>query len=193
MLKKFRTVPPLLLVLILPLLPILAYGADATSFNPVPIHVAAKSSGGVPVGTIIAWPVATNPEDMDKWLECNGQTINPTVYPELAALIGGSVPDYRGLFLRGIGGNSGPLGVKQEDVMRDGVGKGTIATGVPVFRPNYRSGPFSTGNGEGWNAKGDTGWNFTSSVTFDFTAGVPTGPEFRPVNMAVRYLIRAAP
>ncbi len=42
-------------------------------------------SGGVPVGTIVAWPVATNPDDWDKWLECNGQSITRTAYPEIHA------------------------------------------------------------------------------------------------------------
>ena len=42
--------------------------------------------GGVPVGTIVAWPVATNPDDWDKWLECNGQSITRTAYPEICAV-----------------------------------------------------------------------------------------------------------
>ncbi len=76
---------------------------DATGFDPTRVAVVAKGAGGVPVGTIVAWPVAKNPEDMDNWLECNGQTVNATVYPELFALVGGTVPDFRGLFLRGHG------------------------------------------------------------------------------------------
>ncbi|MBS6830939.1 MAG: tail fiber protein, partial [Desulfovibrio sp.] len=75
--QKFRAYP---LVLWLFLLPLLAFqpalGADATSFDPTRVEVKAKGSGGVPVGTIISWPVATNPEDMDNWLECNGQSIS---------------------------------------------------------------------------------------------------------------------
>lgn len=86
---------------------------DATSFDPTRYPLKPTSSGGVPVGTIVAWPVAKNPEDMDKWLECNGQTVNATVYPELFALLGARVPDFRGLFLRGVGGNSAGLGVTQ--------------------------------------------------------------------------------
>ena len=60
-----------------------ALAGDATSFDPTRVAVVAKGAGGVPVGTIVAWPVAKNPEDMDNWLECNGQTVNPTVYPAL--------------------------------------------------------------------------------------------------------------
>ena len=103
--QKFRIVPLLLWLFLLPLLassPI--HGADATSFDPTKIAVVAKGSGGVPVGTIISWPVAANPTDMDNWLECNGQSISPSVYPELFAVLGGQTPDLRGLFLRGHGG-----------------------------------------------------------------------------------------
>lgn len=91
------------------LLPLLAslpvHGADSTSFDPTRVEVKAKGSGGVPVGTIVAWPVATNPEDMDNWLECNGQSISPSVYPELFAVVGGQTPDLRGLILLGSRGS----------------------------------------------------------------------------------------
>ena len=40
------------------------------------------------------------------------------VYPELAALVGATVPDYRGYFLRGVGGNSASLGEKQGDAIK---------------------------------------------------------------------------
>ena len=39
--------------------------------------------------------------------------------PELFALMGGQVPDLRGLFLRGLGGNSAELKVKQEDEIKN--------------------------------------------------------------------------
>ena len=64
-----------------------APAADSTSFNPTQVQVRAEAPSGVPIGTIVAWPVAQNPADWHKWLECNGQTINPQVYPELAALV----------------------------------------------------------------------------------------------------------
>lgn len=84
-----------------------AHSLDATSFNPTAVEVTAKATSSIPVGTIISWPVAQNPADWQNsdgsynWLECNGQSISKTVYPELFALIGGQTPDLRGLFLRG--------------------------------------------------------------------------------------------
>ncbi|MDR2744702.1 MAG: phage tail protein, partial [Desulfovibrio sp.] len=78
-----RVISLLLLAAFLLPLQAISFAADSTSFDPTKIPIVAKSSGGVPVGTVVAWPVATNPADMDKWLECNGQTISSTVYPEL--------------------------------------------------------------------------------------------------------------
>ena len=60
-------------------------------------------------------------------------------YPELFAVLGGNVPDLRGLFLRGHGGNSAALGIRQSDMVgvhdhivsiRDGDGGGS---GTPAF------------------------------------------------------------
>lgn len=70
-----------------------ALALDATSFDPRNVAVEANAISGVPVGTIITWPVATNPEGWDegKWLECNGQTISQAVCPVLWANGGGRV------------------------------------------------------------------------------------------------------
>lgn len=78
--------------------PILA--ADSTSFDPTKVMV--QSIGAIPVGTVITWPSNSWPSDKDNWLECNGQSISNTVYPELVAVVGSTVPDYRGRFLRGV-------------------------------------------------------------------------------------------
>ncbi len=59
---------------------------------------------------VIAWTLATNPSD--NYLECNGQSIDSTKYPKLYELMH-NVPDYRGMFLRGLGGNSADLGELQ--------------------------------------------------------------------------------
>ena len=56
-------------------------------------------------------------ENHDNWFLCNGQAVNRVTYSELFALIGTkfgagdgtttfNLPDYRGKFLRGLGGNS---------------------------------------------------------------------------------------
>ena len=185
------------------LLPLLAsspiHGADATSFDPTRVEVKAKGSGGVPVGMILAWPVGQNPEDMDNWLECNGQSISPSVYPELFAVVGGQVPDLRGMFLRGYGAQtsshygsvvhqSGELGMVQGDAIRN-------ITGSSGDSPNsgaYYYGALAGGAGGARKFAGE-GLRGRSAINFDASRVVPTAEENRPVNTAVRYLIRAHP
>lgn len=52
---------------------------------------------------IVAWMLATDPSD--SYLECNGQSIDSSKYPKLYALMH-NTPDYRGVFLRGLGNQS---------------------------------------------------------------------------------------
>ncbi|WP_394806793.1 phage tail protein [Megamonas funiformis] len=65
---------------------------------------------------IVAWTLASNPSD--SYLECNGQSVDSSKYPKLYALMH-NTPDYRGVFLRGLGGNSDNLGVLQGDAIRN--------------------------------------------------------------------------
>lgn len=75
-----------------------------------------------PVGSLIMGPIVTTPVG---YILCDGQDVSRTDYSDLFAVIGtnfgagdGSttfnVPDYRGCFLRGLGGASGTLYAKQE-------------------------------------------------------------------------------
>lgn len=203
-------------------LPLTAHAADATSFNPTTVKVTAKPISSIPVGTIISWPVAQNPADWQNpdgsynWLECNGQTISQTAYPELFAVLGGRVPDLRGLFLRGYGSQShaqnngstvgvtstthasGALGQVQGDAARSIFGSfpsvylwGFGTDEVSGMAYAQADGPMrvNTGYGHFGNGNDRTGttWGLDSaSIT-------PTASENRPVNQAVRYLIRARP
>ena len=177
-----------------------AHSLDATSFNPTAVEVTAKATSSIPVGTIISWPVAQNPADWQNsdgsynWLECNGQSISKTVYPELFALVGGQVPDLRGLFLRGHGGNSAALGVTQGHAMRDisasgsiSVGFGGYLSGSGIFKP--------VGSHKVTVIRGtwDNNWSSTNYGLDLSAGGVPVANEVRPDNQAVRYLIRAIP
>lgn len=181
-----------------------AIGADSTSFNPTTVTVTAKNAGGgVPVGTIVAWPVANNPEDMDNWLECNGQTVSQTAFPELFAVIGFQVPDYRGLFLRGYGSQvsshygtvthqSGALGQIQGDAVREF--SGTFDGHCVGYNTGRGTGPFyGRAVHDRGSAGGDNRYDGGGGWGFDISRVVPTSQENRPVNMAVRYLIRALP
>lgn len=68
------------------------------------------------MGSIITWALEINPDD--NYLECNGQVVDGNKYPKLYALMH-NVPDYRGVFLRGLGGNSDALGELQGDATRN--------------------------------------------------------------------------
>ena len=65
---------------------------------------------------VVAWTLSVNPSD--SYLECNGQVVDSTKYPKLYALMH-NTPDYRGVFLRGLGGNSASLGELQGDAIRN--------------------------------------------------------------------------
>lgn len=190
-----------------------ALAADATSFNPVNVSVSAASSGGVPVGTVIAWPVSTNPDDFEKWLECNGQSI-PTSYTALRAIVGTTTPNYQGLFLRGNGSqiygqtngssigytntthSSGSLGVVQGDAIRNITGSMGYMPLKVGSKSNLEAPTQSAIYVEQeWTSTYTDSTGQDVGVSFGFNASrmISTASEVRPVNIAVRYLIRALP
>lgn len=134
--------------------------------------------GGVPIGAVVAWPASQNPEDAENWLECDGRAISQSEYPELYAIVGANVPDYRGLFLRGYGSNCN---------YRNEYG-GCIASGALGAYQHYQIQRHSHSFGKGWYggiAEANGGYNNEQWTN-------PTGgEETRPANKAVRYLIRA--
>lgn len=73
-----------------------------------------EATRGIPVGTVIVWSSPGNPDDADKWLECDGRST--AGYPELAAIVGGKTPDYNNQFLRG--GIASQVGQVAADSMR---------------------------------------------------------------------------
>mgnify|MGYP000699178570 FL=1 len=147
----------------------------------------------IPVGMIIAWASAKNPDD-ETWLECNGQSC--AAYPKLVAVLGrATVPDYRGVFLRGYGSRtsshcgtvthqSGALGELQGDAIRNITG--SMATSMSyadgkLFQMSYVIRTFDRDGGGPVNA-----------TSFDASRVIPTANENRPINMAVRYFIKAS-
>jgi hypothetical protein len=131
-------------------------------------------------------------------------------YPELSAALGkASVPELRGLFLRGYGSQShaqengttvgvtntlhtsGNLGVVQGDAIRNIVGR---------HLAGERSDMIGSSVNGSFRLEGNSYLGINNSVDYDnagivFEASrvVPTAMENRPVNTAVRYFIRALP
>ncbi len=147
------------------------------------------NSDGLEIGMVVAWTLTTNPSD--NYLECNGQAVNNTKYPKLYALMH-NTPDYRGVFLRGLGGNSATLGELQGDAIRNITGnfKATDNNGwninaIGAFYGKSLAKGDSSNNGD-WGADGEYKQYF-----FDASRVVPVAAENRPINKAVRYFIKA--
>ena len=163
-----------------------------------------NQASGVPVGTVITWASATNPNENGTWLECNGQSC--TAYPELVRVLGSStVPDYRGVFLRGLGSvtsthygtvqhQSNGLGKLQGDSIRNIYGRFVVDDIIGdggyghEFPPD---GAFKVVGSANYDARSHDTWA-GHLLSFNASYVVPTANEDRPINRAVRYFIRAA-
>ena len=193
--KKSFLVAVLCLLAVIPALA----AVDGASFDPTTVSV--KSTGAIPVGTVISWPSNSWPSDADKWLECNGQAINSTVYPELVGVVGGNVPNYQGVFLRGYGGQTsyhygavGHWSVGLGELQGDGIRE---IWGELSYLPRSRDGEVGqSGSLAFWNEgrnqwMNDAGKAPSGAMNFYASRSTPVVGEVRPVNRAVRYLIRA--
>ena len=120
------------------------------------------------------------------------------VYPELVGVVGSRVPDYRGIFLRGQGSqtsthygtvthSSAALGQLQGDGIR------TIwGTFVGGDWSGHDKGGSSGAFWPAGNAGVQEGDDYNQiRYSFDVSRVTPVVGEVRPVNRAVRYLIRA--
>jgi hypothetical protein len=108
------------------------------------------------------------------------------------------VPDLRGLFLRGTGGSAASLGLIQQDAGRNATGT-FVAVNDNWIIPQYvgydvATGVFSQEIFPDGSEQGGEALN--ALMTFDLSrayGAIHTANEFRPLNTAVRYLIRALP
>jgi len=157
------------------------------------IRSSVEKGTGVPIGTILPWPSHTLPADGGVWLLCNGQST--AGYPQLSAIVGSNVPDYRGVFLRGYGSqtsthygtvthSSADLGELQGDAIRNIYG-------------SWNSGQYQ------WSSDGAIygikNWSIENNdyfqgyrAYFDASRVVPTANENRPINKSVNWIIKAA-
>lgn len=159
-----------------------------------------NQASGVPVGTVITWASANNPNENGIWLECNGQSC--TAYPDLVKVLGSdTVPDYRGVFLRGLGSvtsthygtvrhQSSGLGELQGDAIRNIYG---MVSGMDVYNDTWSGAFYNPGTRDGKGIPGSyQPRKFCDDFSFDASRVVPTANEDRPINRAVRYFIKAA-
>lgn len=156
--------------------------------------LALESASHPPVGSLAFGPVNT----MSGFLLCNGQAVSRTTYANLFAAIGtnfgagdGSttfnVPDYRGCFLRGLGGDSAA----------------SMYTKQPQGLPNHRHAPiYLDGSNDDNGDPGDlviteaSQYNGNRAMRNSSTGYVSDNSiygaanEVRPVNFAVNYFIK---
>lgn len=178
------------------------------------------SNQNCPIGTVVAWPDATLPKDGGIWLECNGQEISKDFAVLRKLSPSGRTPNYnRALFLRGQGSRSGKLGEVQLDATQKyPVGsfytypyqviahRGTHAQpwkwgtwneaeagpdGV-MFKSN-RKPHFTTDFQKLGPGVYDPWWNsiYRTQINFSFAERGRVGKETRPLNVAVKFIIKA--
>lgn len=127
------------------------------------------------------------------WLPLDGRAITQSAYPKLFARYGSSLPDLRGRFVRGLGGESAALGVYQADAMQNitgniSAGSGNTqqfvdgATATGAFRVIAGTKNYTEEAGAGSNPSG---------VTFDASRVVRTATENRPKNISFLYIVKA--
>lgn len=152
----------------------------------------------VPVGALMMGPVNT----MAGFLLCNGQAVSRTEYAALYSLIGTSfgsgdgsttfnVPDYRGCFLRGLGGDSAasmytkqPMGLPNHDHIMHG--KGTIDNSYITNTSKSWSG----GGGGNFGAGSNPNTSIRTGDASESNSVYGAASEVRPVNYAVNYFIK---
>ena len=158
---------------------------------------------GLPIGTVIPFYGSTPPTHT---LACNGAAISRTTYAELFAVIGttagagdGSttfnIPDLRGMFIRGTGGNAAALGMEQEDAIRDI--QGTVYIRGAYMDAQTKGAILGASTGAfAWHSSTDSDSvqqlsadTSGSVLTFSASGSVPTAAENRPVNVAMTYCI----
>ncbi len=144
------------------------------------------------------------------WLLCDGQAVSRTDYVNLFELIGTkfgagdgvttfNIPDYRGKFLRGLGGDSAKdIYTTQEEGLPNITGSAQLAQAKWDGGPDSYSGALKIDSGVNnkiqFSAGG--GWDGTGRVPVSFDAARSSGvygksAHVTPINQAVNYFIKA--
>lgn len=178
---------------------------------PLPIPGMMNTSFSVPVGTVVAFAgqvsssalnspqnYTTNIEQLG-WMLCDGKPRKVSEYPELFAVLGYlyggkddifNVPDYRGLFLRGVDGGAN----NDPDVIQRKPAKGGTSDGVGSLQTDalqtheheYNLLASTTGGAQGKAAMIVDGTNNRTGQPIDGR----TSTETRPKNIYVNYIIK---
>ena len=194
-----------------------------TALSSVPY--AEVATNAVPVGSVM--PFAGDASKVPAgWLLCDGKAINRLEYLNLFNVIGTAwgvgdnattfnLPDMRGMFLRGVSGDSGKdadaelraslkdggnsannVGSYQGDAIRNIVGNtgfhGNRGGGILTPDGASAKNPFYVGieTSIGGNMTGITGNTQAHGTVFNASRAIPTGSDNRPQNVYVNYIIK---
>lgn len=155
--------------------------------------LALESATHPPVGSLAFGPV----NSMNGFLLCNGQAVSRTTYAALFSAIGtnfgigdGSttfnVPDYRGCFLRGLGGDSA-----SDMYTKQAMGAPNITGQMNGSDNMWADGAFYIGGSHGGGEH--RGAHDYSTFYFDASRSSSVygaASEIRPVNFAINYFIK---
>ena len=172
--------------------------ADTVTYGRDPNGSLVKVPLSSPVGAVFFFAKSTPPEHA---LACDGAAVSRAAYPELFGAIGttfgagdGSttfnLPDLRGRFVRGTGGNAAALGVAQGDAIRNISGQagicGLATPGSGWLTVRGIDGVFTNVTTGGMEVKEyNTVQNAPVGLLFDASRSVPTADENRPANVAL--------
>ncbi|MGL5991563.1 MAG: phage tail protein [Plesiomonas sp.] len=160
------------------------------------------SDGLIPVGIPLPWPLATPPVG---WVKCNGAAFDKIKYPKLAtAYPSGSLPDLRGVFIRGWddgrGVDSGRILLSAQRAMSfdhkhwipTQSGTGTDGPMTAIFLDNNSSMVFHPSGTNSYNQNPSN-----STILQTYTAKTTQesenfGSDNMPANTSFNYILRAA-
>ncbi|HAX74811.1 MAG TPA: hypothetical protein DCY88_02990 [Cyanobacteria bacterium UBA11372] len=167
----------------------------------------------LPVGTVVAFAgnIASSPSDPPSdyttniealgWLLCDGTPREVSKYPELFAVLGYlyggedgkfNLPDYQGLFLRGVNGKTGrdpdvSNRTPSQNGTKDGVGS-QQEDALQIHQHSYQLVSETTGGAENKAAMlVESATNFTTNP---LNSEARTSQETRPKNVYVYYIIK---
>lgn len=158
-----------------------------------------ESAGGeileAGLGKLMHYYGTVDPKDA---LICDGRIIKYVDYPELVehlntvAQTGNprndiAIPDLRGMFLRGVGGNSGKMNTVQENAIINITGSAPWETKY-FYGSDYRGALYEDGPDTGRGVSAGNDYN-NCRLFFDASRVVPTANEIRPVNVAYNIVI----
>ncbi|NTY81566.1 tail fiber protein [Citrobacter werkmanii] len=139
----------------------------------------------LPVGVPVPWPLATPPAG---WLKCNGASFSLVQYPKLAvAYPSGSLPDLRGVFIRG-----------WDDGRGLDSGRAILSYAADKMRKHTHG--FLFGNGDGTATAAVHEQSRKGAATTYYAVSGSSGVyiteegqnETAPCNTAFNYIVRAA-